>query len=134
MAASPTTGLPTATLTLLPSLTPTSEATSTGVPVPGTIEGTISGYPYGFIPQLTIVAYLQESPHNYSYWRPGAGATYYSMTSDYLIPGTYQVVAYDPSGHAGGCTTLVKVKSNETVTCDITDWSGSYRSKPAGVP
>jgi hypothetical protein len=134
MAASPTTELPTASLTPLPSLTATLEATSTGVPVPGTIEGNISGYPYGSIPQLTIVAYEQESPYNYSYWRPGMGATYYSMTSDYLIPGSYQVVAYDPSGHAGGCTTIVKVKSNESVTCDITDWSGSYRSKPAGVP
>jgi hypothetical protein len=44
------------------------------------------------------------------------------------------VVAYDSSGHAGGCNLNAAVVSNTTVNCDITNWSGSYRVKPSGVP
>ncbi len=129
---SPTAAEPTIGATQEPAST--LEPTSTGIPVPGTIEGNIVGYPYGALPLFTIVAYEQESPYNYSYIQPLAGSSFYSMTSDYLIPGTWQVIAYDRSGHAGGCTTIVTVKSNQTVTCDITDWAGAYRARPAGVP
>lgn len=134
--ASPTEAAPTTAATATgggqPSATPA--ATSTEVPNPGSIEGSISGYPYGALGQLTIVAYEQESPYNYSYWLPNAGSTSYSMTSEYLVPGKWQVVAYDHAGHAGGCPTIVTVKPDESATCDITDWSGAYRAKPAGVP
>jgi len=115
---------------------PTDTATPEGTPIlkPGSIEGTISGYPYGDIPRLAIVAIGQEPPYNYSYWIAAAGSTYFNMSSDYLLPGFYQVVAYDSSGHAGGCPGGVTVKAEETVTCNISDWSGGYPSKPAGVP
>lgn len=118
--------------TQLPTETP--EATNTPNTAPGTIAGSISGYPYGSVPRLAIVAYLQEPPYNYSFWITAAGDTYFAMSSSYLIPGHYQVVAYDSSSHAGGCTFNVLVISNETANCNITDWSGSYRAKPSGVP
>ncbi len=140
----PGTQIPTqfSTDTLAPTYTqiPTQHPTNTPAPMntplsdPGTIAGSISGYPYGSVPGLAIVAYGQEPPYNYSYVITPAGTTYYSMTTDYLIPGHYQVVAYDSSGHSGGCTFYVLVISNSTVTCDITDWGGGYRSKPSGVP
>lgn len=132
----------TSTNTLAPSFTqsPTQQSTNTSAPTntplsdPGTIAGSISGYPYGSVPGLAIVAYGQEPPYNYSYVITASGTTYYSMTTDFLVPGHYQVVAYDSSGHSGGCTFNVLVISNSTVTCDITDWGGGYRSKPSGVP
>jgi hypothetical protein len=80
------------------------------------------------------VAYGQEPPYNYSYLITGAGETYFSMSSNYLIPGHFQVVAYDSSGHAGGCTINVLVISNQTVNCDITNWGAGYPAKPSGVP
>jgi hypothetical protein len=83
---------------------------------------------------LAIVAYGQEPPNYYSYLITGAGETYFSMSSNYLIPGHFQVVAYDSSGHAGGCTINVLVISNQTVICDITNWGGGYPAKPSGVP
>jgi hypothetical protein len=121
---------PTMTLTMTPTLAPT----DTPIPKPGTIEGAISGYPYGSLPRLTIVAYGQEPPYNYSYWITAAGNTSYSMTSSYLIPGKYQVVAYDSSNRTGGCPIIVTVISEQTVTCDITNWGGGYPAKPSGVP
>jgi len=128
----------TSTQTLIPSLTPsltrTQVPTQTPIPKPGTIAGGISGYPYGSVPSLAIVAYLQSPPFNYSYWITAPGDTGYSMTSSYLIPGKYLVVAYDADGHSGGCPTQVEVKSEQTSNCDITDWSGSYPSKPGNVP
>ncbi len=69
----------------------------------------------------------------YWYWITGAGQTSYSMDG-YIPPSVYQVVAYDASGHAGGCTGLVTVMSNQTVNCDITGWGGSYPTKPSKVP
>ena len=144
--ASPTQASPTVTppLILSPSLTPTItlntaptltlEPSITPVPKPGTISGAISGYPYGSLPRLAIVAFGQEPPYNYSYWITAAGDNYYSMTSQYMLPGKYQVVAYDSSSRAGGCTKIVNVISDQTVTCDITNWGGSYPSKPSGVP
>jgi len=129
----------TSTQTLIPSLTPslsrTEVPTQTPIPKPGTIAGGISSYPYGSVPRLAIVAFLQGPPYStYSFWITAPGDTYFSMTSDYLVPGKYLVVAYDADGHTGGCTTIVEVKSEETSNCDITDWSGSYPSKPGNVP
>ena len=117
-----------------PTITNTPAPTQTPIPKPGSIAGGISGYPYGAVPSLTIVAFGQEKPYNYSYLITAPGDTSYSMSSSYLLPGKFQVVAYDSSGHKGGCTTLVTVKSDETSNCDITDWGGSYPSKPSGVP
>jgi len=135
MGPSPTVPSPSASFT--PTKTPTTTTTpipsSTPIPQPGSIAGSISGYPYGSIPSLTIVAYGQNPPFNYSYIITGSGS-YYSMSTDYLLPGPWQVVAYDAAGHAGGCPGLVTVISNQTVTCNISDWSSSYRSKPSGVP
>jgi hypothetical protein len=127
---------PTSTVTAGPSptITPTLKPSNTPIPDPGSIAGNITGYPYGSVPGLAIVAYGQEKPYYYSYIITGAGTTYYSMSSSYLIPGHFQVVAYDASGHAGGCTTLILVISNQTVNCDITNWGGSYPPKPASVP
>lgn len=138
------TGTFTQTLTLEPSLTPTATytvtltktdaPTKTPIPKPGTIEGSISGYPYGSLPSLAIVAFQQQAPYNWSYWITAPGTAFFSMTSDYLLPGKWLVVAYDADGHSGGCPAQVTVISEETVTCDITDWSGSYPPKPSGVP
>lgn len=123
---------PTQTPTLNP--TNTTAPTNTPIPDPGTIAGGISGYPYGPLPGLVIVAFGQEPPYYYSYLITSAGTTYFEMSSSYLIPGHFQVVAYDSFGHTGGCIVLVLVVSSTTVTCDITNWSGGYPSKPAGVP
>ncbi|MBM3151920.1 MAG: hypothetical protein FJZ96_06925 [Chloroflexi bacterium] len=126
--ASETPGLP--TLTLEPSQTPTKEITPT--PRPGSITGGIYGYPYGDIPQLRVVAFNQDSA---AYWYriTVAGDVFYSMDG-YIPPGSYQVVAYDPASHAGGCVIIVQALSDQAVNCDITDWAGVYRAKPAGVP
>ena len=124
----------TPTVTLTPTITLTLAPTDTLVPKPGTIEGNISGYPYGSLPKLAIVAFNQEKPSTYSYWITASGSTSYSMTSSYLLPGKYQVVAYDSSNHTGGCSVAVTVISEQTVTCDITNWGGGYPAKPSGVP
>jgi hypothetical protein len=128
------------TVTQTPAMTPISlitltlGPTETPIPKPGTIVGSISGYPYGNLPKLAVVAYGQDPPYNYSYWLTTAGNSYYSMTSSYLIPGNYQVVAYDSRNHTGGCPKIVTVTSDQAVKCDITDWGGGYRAKPSGVP
>jgi len=116
----------TMTLTLPPSVTP--------IPKPGSIKGAISGYPYGSLPSLAIVAFGQEPPYYYSYMITNPGDSSFSMSSRYLIPGQFQVVAYDASGHTGGCPVKVAVISEKTVTCDITNWSGGYPPKPSTVP
>ena len=128
----PPTSTPTVSMT--PTITPTLASTETPIPKPGTIAGSISGYPYGSLPKLVIVAFDQEPPYNYSYWITAAGNTSYSMTSSYLIPGKYQVVAYDSDKHTGGCPVIVTVISDQIVTCDITNWGGGYPAKPSGVP
>jgi hypothetical protein len=119
--------------TITPTITLTPVPTKTPIPKPGSIAGSIS-YPYGSVPNLVIVAFGQEPPYYYSYLTTNLGDTYYSMSSQYLIPGKFQIVAYDSSGHTGGCTVIVTVISEQTVNCDITDWGGSYPSKPSGVP
>jgi hypothetical protein len=118
-----------------PTLTssPTLDVTLTPEPGYGSISGGIIGYPYGDLPQITIVAFEQEAPYHYWYLLTIAGDTYFSMDG-YISSGKYQVVAYDPSGNTGGCVTIVEVKNNETVTCDITNWGSGYPAKPAGVP
>lgn len=145
---SPTVSPPTPTLTLTVALTPTFTPTigptptqtltpapsNTPIPKPGSIAGAISGYPYGSQPSLAIVAFGQEPPYYYSYMITNPGANSYSMSSSYLIPGQFQVVAYDGSGNSGGCAALVTVISDQTVTCDITNWGGGYPPKPSSVP
>jgi hypothetical protein len=104
----------------------------TATPGMGALSGGVYGYPYGAVPKLVFVAFNQETGY-WKYWINLAGASYYS--TDYFIPaGRYQVVAYDASGHAGGCVTIVEVKANEKVVCDITDWVGSYPGKPGDAP
>ena len=126
------------TLTTAPSLTPTLYLTITPsitpIPAPGTIAGSISGYPYGSLPALAIVAYGQNPPKNYSYIITTPGSTFFSMSTDYLLPGPFQVVAYDAAGNSGACPGFVTVISDQTVSCTISDWASSYRSKPSGVP
>lgn len=123
------------TNTLTPTLHPTATVgpTNTSTPGLGSIAGGVSGYPYGSIPTLAIVAFGQEPPYRYWYLINGAGSTYFSMDG-YITTGNYQVVAYDSSGHAGGCSVNVQVISNQTVNCDITNWGGGYPAKPSGVP
>jgi hypothetical protein len=116
-----------------PSPTGTSGPTETPVPGFGSIAGNLGAYPYGAVPALVIVAFGQEPPYRYWYLLLPAGGAYYSMDG-YITTGKYQVVAYDASGHAGGCTVIVEVLDKKTVTCDILTWSGSYPAKPSGVP
>lgn len=114
--------------------TPTLRPTNTPIPAPGTITGNIYGYPYGSVPSLAIVAYGQEPPFNYCWLITSVGSTYFAMGCEHLLPGQYQVVAYDSSDNRGGCTTLPLVVSDQTVNCDITNWGGGYRAKPSDVP
>jgi hypothetical protein len=127
----------TSTVALTPTLMLTQTPSDTPVPKPGALAGGISGYPYGSVPSLAVVAYKQNSS-TYWYVITNPGATSYSMTDSsnkgFVTPGSYQVVAYDSSGNSGGCTTIVTVISEKTVTCDITNWSGGYPAKPSGVP
>jgi hypothetical protein len=91
----------------------------------GSISGSI-GYPYGDIPQLTLVAFSKSTP--YWYWVGTApGQSYYTISN--LPPGNYQVVAYDGSGHAGG-SSIVSVIAGQTATANVSDWGGSYPSNP----
>jgi hypothetical protein len=122
-----------ATVSPTPSVSPTADLTATLEPGIGSVSGEIINYPYGAIPQLSIVAFEQEPPYHYWYVILGSGSTFFSM-DEFISSGKYQVVAYDPSGHKGGCTVVVAVKKDQMATCDITDWTGSYPDKPAGVP
>ena len=91
----------------------------------GTVSGDIT-YPYGAIPQLTIVAFSKTTP--YWYWvGTGSGQSFYSITG--LPPGNYQVVTYDGAGHSGG-SPLVSVTAGQTATANITDWGGSFPANP----
>lgn len=122
-----------------PSLTPTTtqDLTATVEPGVGGITGNIYGYPYGSIPKLVIVAYAQMPPFNYWFEILTPESTFYSMIAGdefYVSSGRYLVVAYDPLGNTGGCITIVVVKPDEIVTCDISDWDGGYPPKPSDVP
>jgi hypothetical protein len=93
----------------------------------GTISGSIYGYPYGGLPQLTVVAFNKST--GYWYWVGTAvGQSYFSMLD--IPAGTYQVVAYDPSGHAGGSSANIVVVGGQTANVDINSWSGTYPANP----
>ncbi len=127
----------TSTSALTPTPAQTQTATATPIPNPGAIAGGITGYPYGPVPALVVVAYKQNSG-TYWYVITNPGASSYSMTDSsgigFVAPGPYQVVAYDASGNSGGCPNIVTVISEQTVNCDITNWGGGYPAKPSGVP
>jgi len=134
----------TITVALTPTFTPmlaymltqtlTLKPTDTPLPKPGSIAGAITGYPFGNLPSLAIVAFGQERPYNHSYLITNPGDSSYSMSTIYLIPGQFQVVAYDSSNHSGGCAALITVISEQTVTCDITNWGAGYPPKPSDIP
>jgi len=93
----------------------------------GSVSGSISGYPYGNLPQLAIVAFSQDTP--YWYWvGTASGQSYYTISD--LPPGNYQLVAYDNAGHAGGSPNIVTVVAGQTATADISDWSSSWPANP----
>jgi hypothetical protein len=93
----------------------------------GVISGGVYGYPYGSLPQLTIVAFNKAT--GYRYWvGTTTGQSYFSMSE--IPAGTYQVVAYDSAGHAGGSLVDVIVTGGNTANADINDWSGSYPPNP----
>ena len=93
----------------------------------GIISGEVYGYPYGNLPQLTIVAFNKET--GYWYWvGTAAGQSYFTMND--IPSGTYQVVAYDGSGHAGGTSVSVEVKGGQTANADLNNWAGSFPSNP----
>jgi hypothetical protein len=119
------------TFTETPSTTP--NITSTLEPGFGSISGNIYSYPYGSIPQLVIVAFEQLPPYHYWYVINAPESTFFSMDG-FISTGKYQVVAYDPAGHTGGCVNIVVVKADEMITCDINNWGGGYPAKPAGIP
>lgn len=93
----------------------------------GIISGGVYGYPYGNLPQLTIVAFNKDT--GYWYWvGTVAGQSYFTMTD--IPAGTYQVVAYDGSGHAGGTSVNIVVIGGQTANADLNNWSGSFPSNP----
>jgi len=121
------------TPTLTASPTSTTQPTATERPEPGSISGSIYGYPYGSLPSLTIVAFHQGSTYHW-YTITGYGETSFIMDNYIYPPGNYVVVAYDASGNSGGCPGVVKVVSEQTASCDISDWASSFPSKPGDVP
>jgi len=93
----------------------------------GIISGGIYGYPFGNLPQLTIVAFNKNT--GYWYWvGTVAGQSYFTMTD--IPAGTYQVVAYDSGGHAGGTSANVVVIGGQTANADLNNWAGSFPSNP----
>jgi len=130
--ASPTAGAPAAAATETSSgPTETSGPTATSS-IPGSISGSVIGYPYGAVPALSFVAFGQDSS-SWFWWANGAGQTSFS-TDNFILPGKYLVVAYDHSGHAGGCPGVITVTSNTDTSCDVSNWAGSFPAKPASVP
>ena len=94
----------------------------------GVISGGIYGYPYGSLPGLRIIAFNKSS----GYWYlldTVSGQSYFSMEE--LPAGTYQVVAYDDGGHAGGASGLIAVTGGKTANADINDWSSSFPADPS---
>ena len=94
----------------------------------GIVAGSISGYPYGSLPQLAVVAFSQDAPY-YWYWAgTAAGQVYYTVTD--LPPGDYQIVAYDDAGHAGGSPAIMTVIAGQTTNADISDWASGWPANP----
>jgi hypothetical protein len=99
----------------------------------GSISGALS-YIEEPIPGLRIVAFNLET--NYWYWVSSQeGQTAYTLAQ--LPPGTYQVIAYDAEGRAGGHAradhSLIEVtaRSGETTEgVDINDWDAPEGSFP----
>lgn len=93
----------------------------------GIISGGIYGYPYGNLPQLTIVAFNKNT--GYWYWvGTAAGQSYFTMND--IPAGSYQVVAYDGSGHAGSTSVIVEVKGGQTTNADLNNWAGTFPANP----
>lgn len=97
----------------------------------GSISGGIYGYPYGGLPNMYVVAFNQDTGQ----WRwvgTAIGQAWFSF--DELPAGHYQIVAYDASGNAGGCMTIVFISGGSQATCDCNDWAGGYPAMPSGIP
>ena len=93
----------------------------------GIISGGIFNYPFGGLPQLTIVAFNKET--GFWFWvGTVSGQSYFTLTD--LPVGTYQVVAYDSSGHAGGVSVDIVVKGGQTASADLNNWTGYYPANP----
>jgi hypothetical protein len=104
------------------------------------LTGSISGgltFPGEGIPALRVVAF-NVGTRNWYYINTNPGAGTYTITG--LPPGSYQVVAYDARGNAGGYADAnhelinVIVKGGEVTTgIDITDWyapAGTFPPDP----
>lgn len=104
---------------------------------PGKLTGSISGslnYPAGYAPSLHVVAF-NLTTHNWYYVETNPGSAAFNIPD--LPPGSYQVVAYEPDGKAGGHAQTdhslieVTVKAGEkTMGADITDWNAPFGSFP----
>lgn len=93
----------------------------------GSISGGIYGYPGSASAKLTIVAFNQTT--YFWYWvSPAPGVRAYTITN--LPPGTYQVVAYDDGGSAGGTAVNIVVIAGQVTAADIANWGGSYPANP----
>jgi hypothetical protein len=104
--------------------------------VTGVISGSLS-HPDGSAVELRVVAFNTQT--GYWYWvYAQSGQTFYSIKE--LPPGTYNVVAYDPEGRAGGYASDnhnlldVIVEPGEVVEgVNINDWNipaGAYPPDP----
>lgn len=95
--------------------------------VTGSINGSILNYPGAGTPSFTVIFFNQATGFWYS-WQPASGSAYFQR--DGLPPGVYQVVAYDQNNRAGGAPGLVTVSAGQTVSVNITDWTGTYPARP----
>jgi len=95
--------------------------------VTGTLAGSIYGYPGNASERLTVVAFNKGTGYWY-YFKLAPGVRYYSISD--LPPGTYQIVAYDPNGLAGGTGPTLAVVAGQTTVADINNWAGSFPANP----
>lgn len=95
--------------------------------VTGTLAGSIYAYPGSSGERLTVVAFNQGTGYWY-YFMLAPGVRSYSIAD--LPPGTYQAVAYDPAGLAGGTGPNLVVAAGQTTVADINNWAGSFPSNP----
>ena len=94
------------------------------------IQGSIAGNIYGYTGKgrLTVVAFNKTTGF-WFYVMLQQGETAYSISG--LTAGTYQVVAYDNAGNAGGTAPSITVGGGQAASADISDWSGTFPSNPA---
>ena len=94
------------------------------------VQGSVAGniYGYGGSGHLTVVAFNQTTGY-WFYVILQKGESAYSISG--LPAGTYQVVAYDGSGNAGGTAPNIAVGAGQAAVADISNWSGSFPSNPA---